>query len=62
MKYKQPYIIKEKEFKYHGFDIENNEIPYIDVWIDGMNLFIRSFKRTYGTLNDSNNRDVGGLL
>ena len=62
MKQKQPYIIKDKEFKYHGFDIANNEIPYIDVWIDGMNLFIRSFKRTYGTLNDSNNRDVGGLL
>lgn len=62
MKQKQPYIIKDKEFKYHGFDIKAGEIPYIDVWIDGMNLFIRSFKRTYGTLNDSNNRDVGGLL
>lgn len=62
MKQTQPYIIKPKEFKYYGFDVKQGEVPYIDVWIDGMNLFIRSFKRTYGTLNDSNNRDVGGLL
>lgn len=62
MKQTQPYIIKQKDFKSHGFDINRGDTPYIDVWIDGMNLFIRSFKRTYGTLSDSNNRDVGGLL
>ena len=64
-KYSNKYLINKTDFKKLNIDFnlqESDKNPVIVIYIDGLNLFIRNFFSTYGTMEDSNNHDVGGLL
>lgn len=63
--YSNKYLINKTDFKKLNidFDLKNSDKnPVFVIYIDGLNLFIRNFFSTYGTMEDSNNHDVGGLL